>query len=140
MNRWLTKFLDETLEDQTDITDTKPGSAQMSGLSVPLSGILAEKIPSPPVAQPAPVLPARSFVTYLDSTGRLCGGWEEWNTCTVRHCLGVGDDCQVELSSGGMISLRAVRAVGQLNAEGRQMAAWTVREHGYDGNSPARAL
>lgn len=134
MNNWLTKFLDETREDRTDIPDTLPDFGRTSVLSVPLSDILAEKLPAPSVATPAtPVLSTRCFVTYLDSTGRLCGGWDERSACMVRQCHGLGSACQVELSSGVMISLRAVRAVGQLNDEGRLLAAWTVREHGYDG-------
>lgn len=49
---------------------------------------------------------------------------------------GVGADSPVELSNGSLISLQAVRAVGKLNAEGRLIGAWAVREHGYDGNGP----
>ena len=138
MNRWLAKFLDEGLEDRTDITDTKHHSALMSVLSVPLSGILAEELPSPPPAPPAPPLPLYCFVTYIDSSGRLCGGWDERNACTVRQCHGSGAACQVELSNRDFIPLQAVRAVGQLNAEGRLVAVWTVRDHGYDGNGPVR--
>ena len=133
MNRWLAKFLDEGLEDRTDITDTKHDSAIMSVLSVPLSGILVEKLPSLPPAPAAPPLPPYCFVTYIDSQWQLRGGWDERNACTVRQCHGDGAACQVELTNGDLIPLRAVRAVGQLNAEGRLVAAWVVQDHGYDG-------
>lgn len=133
MSKWLAKFLDETLEDRTDIPDTLPDSARMSVLSVPLSGILAEKLPSLPPAPAAPPLPPYCFVTYIDSQWRLRGGWDERNACTVRQCHGGGAACQVELSNGDFIPLQAVRAVGQLNAEGRLVAAWEVRDHGYNG-------
>lgn len=136
MDKWLAKFLDDSLEDRTDIPDTLPNSVSMSVLSVPVSGIPAKKIFSPTVDSPASPLPAHCFVTYSDTQGRLCGGWDERNACTVKQCHGVGADCQIRLSDGHTIPLRAVRAVGQLNTEGRLIAVWTVREHGYDGNGP----
>lgn len=85
--------------------------------------------PDPP---PSP-LPLPCFVTFTDSQGRLRGGWEERATCMVKQCHGVGAHCQAELVNGDKIPLRAVRAVGQLNAEGRLIGAWSVRDHGYDG-------
>lgn len=133
MDRWLVKFLDETLEDRTDIPDTLPDSVRMSVLSVPLPGILAEKLPSPSPAPQTSPLPPYCFVTYTDSQWRLRGGWGARDTCTVRQCHGGGAACQVELFNRDLIPLQAVRAVGQLNAEGRLVAVWTVREHGYDG-------
>lgn len=132
MGKWLTKFLDETPEDQTDIPDTLGDSGRMSALSVPLPATQARNF-HPFIAPSASPLPAYCFVAYTDTQGRLRGGWDERSTCTVIQCHGVGARCQVELSNGDRIPLRAVRSVGQLNAEGSLVSAWTVREHGYDG-------
>lgn len=90
-----------------------------------------DPLPIDPSTSP---LPPYCFVTYIDTQGRLRGGWDERATCTVKQSHGVGANCQVELANGVRIPLRAVRAVGHLNAAGRLVGAWTVREHGYDGN------
>ncbi|MEQ1679274.1 MAG: hypothetical protein ABL950_01510 [Nitrospira sp.] len=42
MDKWLAKFLDETLEDRTDKTDIVPKSGSVSGMSGPISGIPPE--------------------------------------------------------------------------------------------------
>lgn len=102
-----------------------------SGASVSNTEVAVQN--SLPPDPPASPLPPYSYVTYTDHQGRLRGGWEERATCTVRQCHGVGASCRVELSNGDMISLQAVRAVGQLNAEGRFIRAWEVRRHGLDG-------
>lgn len=133
MGKWLAQFLDEIPGNQTDKTDILPDSGSVSGMSVPLSAIPAEKSSSLG-APPASPLPAYCFVAYTDSLGKLRGGWEERPASTVKQCHGVGAACQVELSNGNKIPLQAVRAVGQLNAEGRLIGAWSVRDHGYDGN------
>jgi hypothetical protein len=83
---------------------------------------------------PASPLPHHCFVTYIDARGALCGGWDERGTSRVTQCHGTGGNCQVELSDGRRIPLRSIRAVGQTDAAGNLLAAWTVREHGYDGN------
>lgn len=80
---------------------------------------------------PASPLPRHCFVTYTDRLGRLCGGWEERATSTVKRCHGTGQSCEVELSDGRRIPLRSIRAVGQTNEEGRLLAAWTVRDCGF---------
>lgn len=132
MGKWLTRFLDETPEDQTDIPDTLADSGRISALSVPLPATQTRDF-HPWIAPSASPLPAYCFVAYADSTGKLRGGWEERSSCTVKQCHGLGAACQVELSNGDMIPLRAVRSVGQLNSEGRLVSAWTVKDHGYDG-------
>src|SRR5262245_27729017 len=81
-----------------------------------------------PDRPPTPPLQPGWVVTYTDQRGRLCGGWDERAHSTVKQCHGTGQGCQVELSDGRRISLRAVCAVGQTNADGRLIAAWTVRE------------
>lgn len=121
----------EEFEDRTRISNSRTHAPDVSAGNK--EEVVQKSIPPDPPASP---LPLHCFVTYTDSQGRLCGGWDERNACTVKQCHGVGPDCRVELAKGGMIPLRAVRAVGSLNAEGRLIAAWSVREHGYDGNGP----
>lgn len=67
MGKWLEKFSGKTLEDQTDKTDILPSQPSVSGMSVPLSGILPKiSIPHPsgepsmprPLVSPRRVLPA----------------------------------------------------------------------------------
>lgn len=113
------------------LAKAKPNQPVLPG---PAPSIQPENSSSPVDAPPSP-LPPHCFATYTDSTGRLRGGWDERTACTVKQCLGVGADCKVELSNGATIPLRAIRAVGQLSAEGRLIAAWTVREHGYNGDN-----
>jgi hypothetical protein len=82
---------------------------------------------------PAPPLQAGWLVTYTDSRGHLCGGWDDRQKATITLCLWTGQGWSVHLSNGQAISLTAVRCVGQMNEDGELKAAWSVRQHGYDG-------
>jgi hypothetical protein len=133
MDKWLAKFLGNTLEKRTDIPDTLADLGRMSALSVPflsdqpkISDALAHVPPVPP-------LEAGWFVTYTDRQGHLCGGWDDRQKATVTHCLWSERGWSVHLSDGQTIPLPAVRCVGQTNEQGELKAAWSVREHGYDG-------
>jgi hypothetical protein len=130
MGKWLDKFLDATQESEAPIPHTLPDIGTVWALSVPPSSNLSEKLPHQDAPPP---LPRHCFVTYIDRYGRLHGGWDERATSTVKQCHGTGQACQVELSGGQLIPLRAIRAVGQTNPEGRLIAAWSVRGCGYDG-------
>jgi hypothetical protein len=133
MGKWLAKFLGDTHEKEPHIPHTLPDSATVWGLSVPLSGTLPGIRLSQVVEPPASPLPTYCFVTYTDRQGRLCGGWDERATSTVKRCHGTGQGCEVELNDGRRIPLRSIRAVGQTNQEGWLVAAWSVREQGFDG-------
>jgi hypothetical protein len=133
MDKWLAKFLDDTLEDRPDKPDILPQTVSVSGMSGPFPKSLAEITTHQTAPPSTPPLQTGWIVTYFDRHGRLCGGWEERETSTVKQCHGTGQGCQVELSSGQRIPIRAIRAVGQTNEQGRLLAAWTVREHGLDG-------
>jgi hypothetical protein len=118
-------------DDFADIADIAYSiSRQETPTAVPVVDPSARSLV---IERPASPLPSHCFVTYTDSQGRLRGGWDEQATSTVRGCHGMGQGCEVELSDGRRIPLRSIRAVGQTNENGRLMAAWTVRVHGYDG-------
>lgn len=114
----------EDIEDfeYREVTSDEPVHA--SGVSVSNTGIAVQNHSlSDPPSSP---LPLPCFVTFSDSHGRVRGGWDERATCAVRQCHGIGAGCQVELANGDRIPLRAVRAIGELNADGRLVSAWSV--------------
>jgi hypothetical protein len=86
-------------------------------------------------ASPTAPLQAGWFVTYTDSQGHLCGGWDDRQRATVSFCVWRNRGWSVHLSNGQAIPLIAVRCVGQMNEDGELKAAWSVRQHGYDGES-----
>lgn len=137
MGKWLTKFLTEYREPVPDKPDILPSVSGMSGCT-PKNSFQNEGPADSGATLSRPSLEAGWVVAYIDRQGKLCGGWGERDQSTVKQCHGTGQDCQVEFSDGRLIPLRAVRTVGQTNAEGRLIAAWTVREHGYDGQGGTR--
>jgi hypothetical protein len=139
MDKWLAKFLDDTLEKRTDKTDILPQTVSVSGMSVPFPECPGEITTAHTASPYAPPLQSGWVVTYYDGQGRLSGGWEQRETSIVKQCHGTGQNCRVELSGGQRIPLRSIRAVGQTDQEGRLLAAWTVGEHGYDGRTEGRA-
>ena len=91
--------------------------------------IVTRETPSPP----APPLQPGWVVAYTDRQGRLCGGWDERATSTVKCCHGTGQALRSGAKRWPKDSPAVHPAVGQTNEEGRLLAAWTVREHGFDG-------
>jgi hypothetical protein len=87
----------------------------------------------------APILPGWR-VTYRDKAGQLCGGAEDRARGTVLECRWESGQWIVSLTDGQRLPLWIIRAVGRTDQVGRILAAWTVREHGYDGNGPVRGL
>ena len=85
--------------------------------------------------QPSRIPPLKPgwLVVYRDQIGKLRGGTDERDHGTVKECRWQGGGWVLVLTSGEHPSLSSIRAVGQTNAEGRLLAAWTVREHGLDG-------
>lgn len=81
----------------------------------------------------APILPGW-LVTYLDKAGKLSGGSEDPGHGTVQECRRDAGRWLVYLTDGQRVPLSLIRAVGQMGVHGRICAAYTVREHGYDGN------
>jgi hypothetical protein len=90
------------------------------------------------VATPQPISPIRPgwLVAYRDRRGVLCGGCDDRQHGTVDECRWDGKEWTVHLTDGQRLPLFIIRSVGQTDCAGRIVAAWIVREHGYDGEGP----
>lgn len=84
-----------------------------------------------------PPLQSGWLVVYRYRRLALCGGTDDREHGTVRACRWNGNGWTVLLTDGQQLPLSLIRAVGQTNETGRLIAAWTVREHGYDGQRKA---
>lgn len=82
---------------------------------------------------PMPPLQPGWLVCYRDRRGGLCGGCDDRQHGTVDKCRWEGNEWAVFLTDGQRLPLSIIRSVGQTDDAGRIVAAWTVREHGYDG-------
>lgn len=80
-----------------------------------------------------PILPGW-LVAYRYRQGRLCGGSDDRAHGTVKECRWDGIGWTVHLTDGQQMPLYLIRAVGKTDDTGQILAAWTVREHGADGN------
>ncbi len=76
---------------------------------------------------------AGSLVVYLDQTGRLCGGVDDRMHGTVEACQREAGKWIVVLTDGQRLPLSKIRAMASTHPDGRISAAWSVREHGFDG-------
>jgi hypothetical protein len=68
----------------------------------------------------------------------LCGGCNDRVHGTVQKCAWDGVAWTVILTDEQRLPLQAIVSVGRTNAAGEVLAAWTVREHGYDGEEGQR--
>lgn len=136
MGKWLAKFSADIQESRTDKADTVGKMATMSGMSVRDRDVSAKLTPSQPADEPAPPLQAGWLVCYRDRRGALCGGGDDRQHGTVQECRWDGKGRTVHLTDGQRLPLTSIRAVGQTDKAGEIVAAWTVREHGYDGEGP----
>jgi hypothetical protein len=89
--------------------------------------------PSAPAHPPAAPLQAGWLVVYRDRQGRLCGGADDREHGTVQACEWGWNGWTVLLTDGQRLPLSLIRSVGQIDQNGKLLAAWTVREHGLDG-------
>lgn len=82
-----------------------------------------------------PVEPLQSgwLVCYRDRLGRLAGGCDDRQGGTVQSCTWDGGRWTVLLTNGQSLPLALVRSVAKTDHTGRVLSAWTVREHGCDG-------
>jgi hypothetical protein len=82
-----------------------------------------------------PTAPLKSgwLVVYRDRDYSLCGGSYDRLHGTVRACTWDGTAWTVTLTDGQQLHLRAIRSVGKTDVRGQVIAAWTVEDHGYDG-------
>ncbi len=86
---------------------------------------------SPPLTSP---IETGWLVTYSDQAGRLCGGSDDRAHGTVANCQREAGKWMVVLTDGQRLPLLSIRAIAATYPDGRIRGAWTVREHGYDGN------
>jgi hypothetical protein len=73
------------------------------------------------------------LVVYRNQYGALYGGCDDRQHGTVDACRWEGNAWTLCLTDGQEMSLSQVRSVGQTDKAGQLVAAWTVKEHGYDG-------
>jgi hypothetical protein len=90
----------------------------------------------PPPETPAAPLHPGWLVAYRDRRGVLCGGCDDRAHGTVDECRWGGKAWTVILTDGQRLTLPAIRSVGQTDAAGQLVAAWTVKEQGADGQGP----
>jgi hypothetical protein len=81
----------------------------------------------------APLLPGW-LITWRDRDGRLRGGCDDREAGTVKECRWNQHGWTVSLMDGQRLPLSGIRSVGKTDHRGCVVAAWTVREHGADGN------
>lgn len=126
MGRWM--------EELRELQAMIPEGSDILTSSIPPEPVAAVLLPSP-VATPQPILQIRPgwLVAYRDRHGTLSGGCDDRKHGTVRECQWDGMAWTVLLTDGQWLPLTSIRSVGKTNGEGKIVAAWTVREHGYDG-------
>ena len=73
------------------------------------------------------------LIAYRDQAGRLRGGSDEREVGTVQVCEWTGSGWRVTLTNGEIMPLRRIVSVGQTDAAGQVIAAWSTREHGLNG-------
>ncbi len=126
MGKWLEKFSAERPVSRTDTADIVGERPAVSAMAVP-----HPEVPATP-AVPPPLRPGWRIV-YRDHQWRLAGGSDDPEHGTVDVCWKEQGVWQVRLTDGQQIPLSRVRSVAAIDDKGRCSAAWTVREHGYDG-------
>jgi hypothetical protein len=85
---------------------------------------------------PKPPLRAGWLVAYRDSDGRLRGGCDDRQAGTVATCQWDGVGWTIQLTSGEHLRLSRIASVAKTDSAGNILAAWTVREHGFNGEGP----
>lgn len=90
-----------------------------------------------PLDLPVEPLAPGWLVAYRDQAGRLRGGSDEREVGTVQGCEWTGSGWIVTLTNGETMPLRRIVSVGQTDAAGQVIAAWSTREHGLNGRGHA---
>ena len=123
-------------------TDGRKLLAQAAG-KVRLVGVPPIPLLDP---RPAPPLQAGWLVAYRSDTyvlfhGQfvqpLCGGADDRAHGTVQACTWNGTGWIVILTDGQRLPLSLIRSVGKTDETGLIVSAWTVRDHGADGEDHA---
>jgi hypothetical protein len=102
--------------------------AKVRAVEAPSSNVVVKP------AGPTPPLHPGWLVAYRDRRGALCGGFDDRRHGTVQECRWEGNGWTVHLTDGQRLPLSIIRSVGQTDDAGQIVAAWTVQEHGADGN------
>ncbi len=82
---------------------------------------------------PIPPLRPGWLIAYRDRQGLLHGGCDDRNHGTVHECHWTGTTWMIALTNGESLPLGRIVSVGKTDAMGKVVAAWTVKQHGYDG-------
>ena len=145
---------EDIAEGQTDTTHTLPEPATVSIPSVPVSGIPPE-ISATQTDGVSLVPPPQYPQNPQNGSGAELGPrhqpplWPGWKSAyrdqgrlqdgIVRQCIETGRSWAVELSKGHTIPLQRITSVAKTDAQGRVIAAWDTRAHGYDGEGMGRS-
>ena len=141
----MTGWRDLIVTSRPSHTEPEEASRQtpaIPALEVPLSlppdlpHIRRARTPPETVVHHGPLAPLQSgwLVVYHDRNGVLCGGCDDRAHGTVESCQWDGMAWTVHLTDGQQLPLWAIRSVGKTDADGHVLAAWTVKDHGYDGD------
>ena len=139
MGKWLAKFSGDIPESRTAIADIVPTLPALSALAVPHLEVSAKISPSPQAEKPTPPMKPGWLVVYRNHEWVLCGGCDDRQHGTVQECRWRMGAWTVHLTDGQWLPLASIRSVGKTDGEGKLVAAWTVREHGYDGTKEERS-
>lgn len=85
------------------------------------------------LGEPAPPILPGWLISYRDTNGSLRGGVDDRAHGTVQGCLWTGRTWTLVLTDQEQLPLSKILSVGKIDAAGRVLAAWTVRDHGLDG-------
>lgn len=88
------------------------------------------------ITAPMPPLQPGWRIVYLDRKGKLTGGSDDPAHGTIVTCLWGGRGWTINLTDGQQVPLNRIKSVAAVDYNGRTMGAWTVREHGFDGEGP----
>ena len=119
--------------------NTEPADLLQRALRIlnrPIQRNNVRQSPCPDIStEPTLIAPLQAdwLVVYRDQKGVLCGGCDDRAHGTVDRCVWEGRSWSVCLTDGQRLPITAIRGVGQTDPTGRLVAAWTVREHGLDG-------
>ncbi len=123
---------------QTDKADTVGEVPTLSGMAVHDPAVSTQIIPSVSANTPPQPLQAGWRIVYRDHRWRLAGGSDDPDHGTVKECRWSAGRWVVHLTDGQAIPQRRVRSVGAVDRKGQVYAAWTVREHGLDGEGRSK--
>ena len=73
------------------------------------------------------------LIVFRERGGRLRGGGDEREYGTVTGCSWNGQTWVVTVLNGMTVALSCITSVAKTNSEGQVVAAWAVKQHGYDG-------